>query len=343
MNPLAKARETIAPVVQKGLFSTKLLSTEPTNFFAITERRKILNEILSPPQPFGNELHPVESLFRSLYQTLIDAVFAENTFTSNFFQNNELTNSIFRLTFKFIESFMDNLIEKITDPVCIVFLLEIIFSQKKIISKSQILCLDKNSMFLKNKLINRYKTILITNNDSIKYCNLNYFINPYKITSFILRFGDLSQSLSFFQDLEVQQIIVSELSILSNSIIEILNKISKTFLEEEKRIIFLINNYYHVVLLLSGFEEKSSLYPIYAKILKEAIENYILFKIKFNFSRLYETVISAYSSLDSSEPNEINISTNEIKEIAIDFKEKYFKILKDVDNYHQTIFCDHIN
>ena len=74
---------------------------------------------------------------------------------------------------------MDNLIEKITDPVCIVFLLEIIFSQKKIISKSQILCLDKNSMFLKNKLINRYKTILITNNDSIKQCNLNYFINPY--------------------------------------------------------------------------------------------------------------------------------------------------------------------
>ena len=68
-----------------------------------------------------------------------------------------------------------------------------------------------------------------------------------------------------------------------------------------------------------------------------------MFKIKFNFSRLYETVISAYSSLDSSEPNEINISTNEIKEIAIDFKEKYFKILKDVDNYHQTIFCDHIN
>ena len=55
----------------------------------------------------------------------------------------------------------------------------------KIISKSQILCLDKNSMFLKNKLINRYKTIFITNNDSIKQCNLNYFINPYKITSFI--------------------------------------------------------------------------------------------------------------------------------------------------------------
>ena len=115
-----------------------------------------------------------------------DAVFAENTFVSNFIQNNELINSIFRLTFKFIESFMDNLIEKITDPVCIVFLLEIIFSQMKIISKSQILCLDKNSMFLKNKLINRYKTILITNNDSIKYCNLNYFINPYKITSFII-------------------------------------------------------------------------------------------------------------------------------------------------------------
>ena len=85
---------------------------------------------------------------------------------------------------------MDNLIEKITDPVCIVFLLEIIFSQTKIISKSQILCLDKNSMFLKNKLINRYKIILITNNDSIKHCNLKYYINPYKITSFILRFGD---------------------------------------------------------------------------------------------------------------------------------------------------------
>ena len=42
---------------------------------------------------------------------------------------------------------MNNLIEKITDLVCIVFLLEIIFSQKKIISKSQILCLDKNSFF----------------------------------------------------------------------------------------------------------------------------------------------------------------------------------------------------
>ena len=120
-----------------------------------------------------SEYHRAVFLFRSLYQTLIDAVFAENTFTSNFFQNNELTNSIFRLTFKFIESFMNNLIEKITDLVCIVFLLEIIFSQKKIISKSQILCLDKNSMFLKNKLINRCKTILITNNDSIKHCNLN--------------------------------------------------------------------------------------------------------------------------------------------------------------------------
>ena len=104
MNSLVTARETIAPVVQKGLFSTKLLSTEPTNFFAIAERSKILNEILSP-QPFGNEIYPVESLFRSLYQTLIDAVFAENTFTSNFFQNNELINSIFRLTFKFIDNF----------------------------------------------------------------------------------------------------------------------------------------------------------------------------------------------------------------------------------------------
>ena len=127
MNPLVTAREKIAPVVQKGLFSTKLLSTEPTNFFAITERRKILNEILSPPQPFGNELYPVESLFRSLYQTLIDAVFAENTFTSNFFQNNELTNSIFRLTFKFIESFMDNLIEKITDQFVLYFYWKLYF------------------------------------------------------------------------------------------------------------------------------------------------------------------------------------------------------------------------
>ena len=54
--------------------------------------------------------------------------------------------------------------------------------------------------------------------------------------------------------------------------------------------IFLINNNYH--LLLSGFEEKSSLYSISAKNLKEAIENYILFKIKVNFSRLYETELS---------------------------------------------------
>lgn len=131
MNPLAKARETIAPVVQKGLFSTKLLSTEPTNFFAIAERSKILNEILSSPQPFGNELYPVESLFRSLYQTLIDAVFAENTFTSNFFQNNELINSIFRLTFKFIESFMDNLIEKITDQFVLYFYWKLYFHKRK--------------------------------------------------------------------------------------------------------------------------------------------------------------------------------------------------------------------
>lgn len=131
MNPLVTAREKIAPVVQKGLFSTKLLSTEPTNFFAIAERSKILNEILSSPQPFGNELYPVESLFRSLYQTLIDAVFAENTFTSNFFQNNELINSIFRLTFKFIESFMDNLIEKITDQFVLYFYWKLYFHKRK--------------------------------------------------------------------------------------------------------------------------------------------------------------------------------------------------------------------
>ena len=47
-------------------------------------------------------------------------------------------------------------------------------------------------LLIKVGLPEKSKKKIITNNDSINRWYLNYFINPYKITSFMLRFGDLS-------------------------------------------------------------------------------------------------------------------------------------------------------
>ena len=170
------SNETLVPVVQTGFWrSKKAITNEPTQFFTLGERERLLTPLIAPPQQFGDGNYHVEAFLKSLYQILIDVTTCEHLFASEFFMNDSVTFNIFSETFMFLESFMKELMNKINDPVCIALLLRFANAFTQEMQKRKINKVDSHLRNITQLLQNRFKDIIKTNINALQQIDAHLF------------------------------------------------------------------------------------------------------------------------------------------------------------------------
>ncbi|OHT14436.1 Vps52 [Tritrichomonas foetus] len=351
MNPISISQEMIFPVVQKGFFSSKRTISESTAFFEIRERHRILHEILSPPQPFGDDQYPVEAFMRSLYQTLIDTITAETVFASDFFDDPNIGMPIFSSTSRYMETFMTELIDKITDPIALIIFMRFAIVHQKEMVRRKISLLDAHFKCIQQKIASKLKTILTANRaaftqNSENPSNLTIFTEnkatAHLANSLTKRFAEFALSISLVNNKDTDEFTIQETQSLSQSMNQLLETISKSFSSEEMELIFLINNYFHIVNTLRDVEE-SVVLPIFDQYLNVTNMKFIELLLKNHFESLFSLVIDAFEKVDNDQPRKTNYNLSELEEIAVDFKARHTERIKSMIDTHLSKFGDFLN
>ncbi|KAH0790873.1 vacuolar protein sorting-associated protein 52 A [Histomonas meleagridis] len=348
MAQISMSDETIVPSSQKGFFRTKKISSnESTLFFSLGDRQRLLNDALAPPQIFTEDSYPVEALVRSLYQSLIDDVTAEHVFASEFFSDENITAPIFAPTTKYLEGFMDDLIAKITDPVCVILLLRFAIAHKAEMERRKIFKIDQHLTSVQHKLSERFDSIIALNLAAIENADLRIFhqneATDHYASAMARRFSEFSASLSQLMIDDISDMMTSQLHAISASVIDLLERAARGFKSPELSVIFLINNYY---LILSTLQTINGcvLLELFQQKLNDCTMHFVDLELVTNFKKLVETVRQAFTKLESrEEPLPIAIGESELKEIAVEFKENHVKKMKQIAESQIMKFDDFQN
>ena len=346
MNPISIAQEMIVPMIQKGFFSSKRTISDSTTFFEIGERYRLLHDVLSPPQSFGDEEYPVETLVRSLYQTFIDAITAEIAFASNFFEDPNIGMPIFSSTIRYMETFLSELISKITDPVSLVIFLRFSLSQQREMSRRKISLVDAHFVAIQQKISSRFKSLLLSNRSAIETYDPSIFTenlsNAHLANILSKRFAEFALAISLVNNNDTDDLTRQEMQMISQSTIKLIEKIGKAFKTPEMEYIYLINNYYHIASTLREAED-SYLSPIFEQYLDDSTLNYIELLLKNHFGQLVNQVIEAFEKIDNDQPRKINFSLSTLEEIATDFRTKHSERIKAIIESQLPKFGDFNN
>lgn len=258
MNPISTSNEILVPIIQKqSFFSRKTSITDSTAFFELGEtRHRLIHDILSPPQSFGDVHYPVEALVRSMYQTLIDTITMETTFANNFFEDANIGMSIFSATSRFMESFISELFGKINDPISLLLFYRFAIAHHKEMNNRKISLLDAHFNSIQQKIESRFKSLMTINRNAIENCDISIFLgsnstSPHLANTLTKRFAQFALSLALITNEETDDLTRQDTQMLSQSTIKLLEKIGKQLSSNsnsnEIELIFLINNYFHIV------------------------------------------------------------------------------------------------
>ena len=327
MMPISVADETLNPIcVQKGFFSSSKAIGPATPFFAIRDRMKLVAESLSPPQSFGDEQYPVESLLRSLGQILIDAFTAEHNFCSEFF-GLDMAISVFTQTIGFMESFMSNLLTKITDPTCVVVLLRFNTAQKEEMERRRIGNLDSYFTKLNEQMVDRFKLLCKNNVKAVNACEINLFVAADKAgcaSALAVRYEQLAASMAKLRIPALGDLIDQEMMAIQEAVHSVLQKISQGFTGPAGPFVFLVKDYYSIVAALSDEKvPETAALAFWQHALEEATNKYVDLELESVFADLVRVVSKAPSA---------NPAEAELKDISLDFKEKHVAKLHQIMN-----------
>lgn len=333
MAQISMSPETIVPTMQRAFFKKKLAPGESTLFFSLGEREKLLDDILAPPQVFEEGSFPIESLLRSVYQKLIDTVTAEHAFASYFFDDDNITTTIFTATTKYLESFFDELLPRITDPICTILLLRIIQAEKNEMSRRRCFKINTHLQTVAKKLADRFHAICNNNIQSLEQCDPVVFMEneqtAHHANAMTKRFSEFARSLSLLLDDEVAEIAVPDMHGISASVIDLLERTSKEFKTVELNVIFLINNYCAILATMKTIEG-CPLLELFEQKYVDCVEHFVDLQLSLNFKDLFDIVRKAFHKLDSQEPVKIDVIEKELKEIALDFKDNHVDKVKKI-------------
>lgn len=333
MAQISMSPETIVPTTQRSFFKKKVTLGESTLFFSLGERQKLLNDILAPPQVFEEGSFPIESLLRSVYQKLIDTVTAEHAFASYFFDDDNITANIFAETTRNLESFFDELLPRITDPICVILLLRIVTAEKDEMSRRRCFKINTHLQTIAKKLSDRFHVICNNNISALEATDPLIFMEneqtAHHANAMTKRFSDFARSLSLLLNDEVAEVMVPDLHGVSASVIDLLERTSKEFKTVELNVIFLINNYCAIIATLKTIEG-CPLLELFEQKYVDCVEHFVDLQLSLNFKDLFEIVRKAFHKLDSPEPVKINVIEKELKEIALDFKDNHIDKVKKI-------------
>ncbi|OHS93097.1 Vps52 [Tritrichomonas foetus] len=362
MAQISISPETIVPMPPQrtgyfNVLSVKKPVRQSTLFFSLGERLNLLKDILAPPQIFTFDSYPVEALLRSLYQALIDSVTSEVTFSSEFFLDDNIATDIFASTTNELELFLDRLLYKITDPICIVLLLRFAVAHKAEMERRRIFKIDQHLINVQRKLIERFRVIIQMNHQALESADPKMFLeNPataHHANSMTKRFSEFSLSLSKLLpnnetgqnsgSNNVTEIVTPEMHTISAAVIDLLERTSKEFKTPELTDVFLINNYYLIFYTLQSINN-CPVFELFQQKLSDCTVHFVDLEIQLNFPKLVDVVRKAFAKLETREdPLFINFSENELKNIAIDFKENHTKRMMQISESQVFKFGDFHN
>lgn len=337
------AKETFAAVTQGGWWASPKVVTDNCQFFVLGERARLLNDLLAPPQPFGDGQYPVEAFYRSLYQIFIDAVTAEHHFASIFFIHEGITADIFAETSKFLDGFIESLVAKINDPICIVMLLRITQAHIAEMGVRKISKVDGHLSSTKNKLISRLRSIITTNISALQNADAKLYAAlpenhlpcpPAK------RFGDFAASATMLLDDECVRIVAPELTRAAAGFDELLRRIAKEMGDPVTERVCLANNYFLILVKLQN-ASGGPLFQFFEAKSTQAQVDFVDAVLSSAFPQLTATVGRCFASDDPREaPIRIDITEKDLKDIATDFREKHTSRVKSIIDVHKSRFKD---
>ena len=333
MAQISMSPETIIPQQTRSLFKKRVTMGESTLFFSLGDRQKLLNDVCAPPQIFGDGSYPVESLLRSVYQKLIDNVTSEHAFASYFFDDDNISTNIFAPTTKYLEQFFDDLLIKITDPICVILLLRINIEQKKEMQTRRCFKINPHLTEIANKLTNRFHQIVNNNITAIENADPQMFLEKEETAhlsnAMTKRFAEFATSLSLLQNDDVAEVMVPDMHGISASVIDLLERTSREFKTQELSTIFLLNNYCLILATLKSIPS-CSLIELFQQKYNDCAEHFVDLQLQSNFKSLFETIRRSFTKLESAEPIHTNIGEKELKEIALDFKDSVVPKFKKI-------------
>ena len=343
MAQISMSPETIIPQQTRSLFKKRATIGESTLFFSLGERQKLLNDVCAPPTVFGDGSYPIEALLRSVYQKLIDHVTAEHAFASYFFDDDNICANIFAPTTKYLEQFFDDLLPKITDPICMILLLRINSEQKKEMQTRRCFKIHPHLTEIANKLINRFHTIVSNNITAIENADPHMFLEKEETAhlsnAMTKRFAEFATSLSLLLNDDVAEVMVPDMHGISASVIDLLERTSREFKTQELSTIFLLNNYCLILATLKSIPS-CPLIELFQQKYNDCAEHFVDLQLQSNFKALFETIRRAFTKLESAEPVNTDIGEKELKEIALDFKENVVAKFKKISEYLLMKFGD---
>ncbi|KAK8889167.1 Vacuolar protein sorting-associated protein 52 [Tritrichomonas musculus] len=349
MAQISMSPETIVPVQNQrsSVFKSKRQNRESTLFFSIGDRQKLLNDVLAPPQIFTLDSYPVEALMRSLYQSFIDIATSEHVFSSEFFYDENISGEIFSPTTTELEQFLDKLLAKITDPICIVLLYRFAIAHKNEMDRRKITKFDGHFRAVMAKLRSRFSAIVANNQNTIEQCDPKIFLEneatAHHANAMTKRFSEFASSLSQLMNDETSDMITTELHMISAAVIDLIERTSREFKNNELAVVFQINNYYLILTTLQTVNG-CPLIDLFQQKLSDCSSYFVELEIKINFPKLVETVRRAFTKLETrEEPLNTGIGESELKEIAMDFKNTHIDKMKQIADSQMLKFGDFQN
>jgi hypothetical protein len=337
MVPISTADETLVPIsVVRGFFSTKVVVGGRTPFWEMRDRFRFLNEMLSPPQPYSDDQYPIESLVRALYQILIDAVTAEDSFASDFMSDDAISLHIFHATTQYLEQFMLTLLKQVTDPIAVLFFLRFNFAHQEEMGRRNVLKLEQHLTAVRLHLTERFKALAASNLSAVTSCNPAVLVGGEQgPRGFVERFRDFAFSASFLLSADVADVVTPALGPLSDAVNALIVRLAAVISVQS----FLVNAYSMIVRGLA-VGPRSDVLAFYENQLNVATAQYLDGQIESQLPELVRVIRGAFAVLDSSDPptNTGGLAEAELRDIGIDFRDRHRQKVKAIVESQHGLF-----
>jgi hypothetical protein len=325
MTPISVADETIVPIsVVRGFFSSKVVVGQHTQFWEMRDRFRLLNELLSPRRSVFNKVARAR------------AVTSEHGFTSDFLSDETITLPIFQATTQCLEHFMVNLLKQINDPVAVLFFLRFNIAHQQEMRRRNILKLEQHLTAVRAHLTERFKIIAANNLSAVTACDPAVIVTadrgPIAVAE---RFRDFAFAASILASEELADIVPPVLEPLSDAINGLLTRLADVVTVPS----FLVNCYSLIVRGLS-MVPRSAVFGFYEQNLNNATAQYLDGQLEGQLGDLVRAIKRAFAVLESSGPptNANGIGENDLREIAIDFRDRYRQKVKEIVESHHGLF-----
>jgi hypothetical protein len=345
MSQVSMALETIVP--SKNSTIKQVNSRELTLFFSLGERAKLLTDMFGAPPRFKGDSYPLEMLVRGLYQSLINHVTSEYAFTSEFFDDDNITLEIFTPTVHHLEQFLEELIGKVTDPICIALLLRFVHACKAEMERRYIFKIDQHLTTIHQQFAERFRAIIALNKRGVEATDPRIFMDneetAHLANAMTRRFVEFAKSISVLIIDELADLMVPELHLIAASVIDLLEKIAKGFRGPGMSNVFLINNYHLALTILKPVHE-CMIVGLFELKLADCSAEYIEIEIETAFKKLAKMITRAFTRIElREEPKLKGIDESELKEIAVDFKTSHVEKIRKISELQMVRFGDFMN